>query len=173
MFQKLKKYIYSSSRLRKEILFLQSCDPNLLPLLIIDDHSVRIETHRQTFCPTINYISKGGAGMMSYAADITKMKCNQAVVFVRIDDYMPKNAPKGYEPFNTDVPGVIGLQFWHDDGNQYIYWAVIQNEYRNRPDFGGLVFDGLARQGLDRRTVDNFRIDYRAGRIQQHNLPLK
>ncbi|QXO10705.1 hypothetical protein pEaSNUABM48_00237 [Erwinia phage pEa_SNUABM_48] len=98
-----------------------------------------------------------------YAGLFVKHHCNVIDITTR--------EPDRYDQMR-DVTIARGVQFWHDDHKQYIYWSWIHPDKKYK-SFAGTLFDALARQGFDHRTVDNFRVDYRAGRIYQRNLPLK
>lgn len=170
MWKKLQRWMNPPEKLCKEIELLQRCDVEDLPLLVITDADVMIEKLGVLKVPAITHALHIEENLRYYAPALIKMRCNQTVGLIVAGDYRPASAEPEYPTFVEQVPGVVGLQFWHDNGKQYVYWGWLNPKYKNRVDFPSLVFDGLARQGLDRRTVDHFRVDYRGPRLYQHPL---
>lgn len=165
MIRRIKRWMNTPSHLEAELMALRSCNVETdLPLLVIEDMKAYIAKPKGTARPTIDFVMEDyDKSIIKHATTITLCNCNVADVYVR--------EPDRYDQM-VDKPVVRGIQFWHDDGKQYIYWSWIHPDKKYKT-FASKVFDSLARQGLDRRTVDNFRIDYRAGRIRQHHLNLK
>lgn len=160
MIKLIKRWITSPSHLESELLALRSCNVETeLPRLVVEDTHAYIDKPKGNLYPTIDFVIEDYyASILKYARTITVSSCNVADVYQ--DGCSSRRAI------------ARGIQFWHDDGRQYIYWAWLHPDH-NKKIFAADLFDALARQGLDRRTLDNFRIDYRAGRIYQHHLPLK
>lgn len=170
MWKKVQRWMNPPEKLCKEIKILQSCNVDDLPLLVIDQDDVVIEQLGRLKLPAVTHALNAEDNLLYYARSLIQMRCNQAVALIIAGDYRPAAIKNDFPTFTDQVPGVVGLQFWHDNGTQYIYWGWINPKYKNRVDFSSLVFDGLARQGLDRRTVDHFRVDYRGPRLYQHPL---
>lgn len=170
MWKKVQRWMNPPEKLCKEIEILQSCNVDDLPLLVIDQYEIDIEHSGKLKLPAITHALNVEDNLHYYARALIRKRCNQAIAFIMAGDYRPATIKNDFPTPITQVPGVVGLQFWHDDGKQYIYWGWINPHYKSRVDFPSLVFDGLARQGLDRRTVDHFRVDYRGPRIYQHPL---
>lgn len=163
MIKRISRWFHSPEKLGTELRALQSCDIDSLPLLVIEDMKAYIDKPKGTARPNIDYVLSAYDSLIPhYKNEIILSTCNIADIYLR--------EPDRYDRV-LDKTVVRGIQFWHDDGNQYIYWSWMHADKRLKY-FSRDLFDAMARQGLDRRTVDNFRIDYRAGRIYQHKLPL-
>lgn len=165
MITRIKRWMNTPSLLKDDLIGFRRCNVETdLPLLVIEDTKAYIAKPKGTAVRTVDFV---------------------------MEDY--ENSAKKYQPvFATTGSGVVevclrepnrhdqmvdkvvvrGVMFRHVDGKEYIYWSWIHPDKKYKT-FASKVFDSLARQGLDRRTVDNFRIDYRAGRIHQHHLNLK
>lgn len=166
MIRVFQKLIYTPDRLDHELKRLQSCDVDNLPLLIIEDTRAFINKPRGASHRNVDVmLSTYAHTTPRYAPILSRNRCD----IVDVSFYA--EVPPGYKP---DKPVLKGIMFWHDNGKQYIYWGWMHSDSKKQRFFARDLFDALARQGLDSRTIDNFRVDYRAGRINhQHKLPLE
>lgn len=162
MIRVFQKLIYTPERLNHELKRLQSCDVDNLPLLVIEDDRAYINKPKGASSRNIDAVlSTYGTAGNRYAATLSNNRCDIVDVEFKVT-VSPGTI--------SDMPAVKGIMFWHDNGKQYIYWGWMHSSYKKQRTFSRDLFDALARQGLDSRTVDNFRVDYRAGRIHQHTI---
>lgn len=165
MITRIKRWMNTPSLLKDDLIGFRRCNVETdLPLLVIEDTKAYISKPKGTACRTVDFVMEDyEASSKKYTPTILTNGCSVVEVYLR--------EPNRYDQM-VDKVVVRGVMFPHTDGNQYIYWSWIHPDKKYKT-FASKVFDSLARQGLDRRTVDNFRIDYRAGRIRQHHLNLK
>lgn len=165
----LDKFIHTDERLEKQLKALESRDPATLPLLVITDQEVRLDSHVDGRQRTIDYATRQ-RNLYPYCRTLVLNHCNEVVVMLQKRNWLPKNAPKGMKPTTIEVPVLRGLQFWHNDGKHYVYWGWLDTNWCHDPQFSVMLREQLARQGLYRKTVDEWRIDIRAGRMGWENL---
>lgn len=164
MIRVLHKLLYTPDRLDHELKILQSCNVDNLPLLVIDDERAYIDKPKGSALRNIDVmLSTSNNGIKRYLPTLSSNRCDLVDVEFKVT-ISPGTI--------SEMPAVKGIMFWHDNGKQYIYWGWLHASYKKQKHFSRDLFEALARQGLDSRTIDNFRVDHRAGRIKQHTLPI-
>ena len=162
MIRQISRWLHSPEKLAGELNALQHCDSDTLPVLVIDASNAYIDKPKGASRSNIDYaLAVYDAVIPHYKDVLVQHPCSVITVCLR--------EPNRYDQM-VDKPVLRGIQFDHADGSPYIYWSWLHPDKRLKY-FARDLFDAMARQGLDHRTVDNFRIDYRAGRIYQHKLP--
>lgn len=165
MFEKLKYLFNGGPDFAADLKSLQTCDVSKdLPLLVIEDTKTYITKPKGSARPAIDFVMRNYLRYIRrYHTLLRQNNCNVVDI----------STPMEHEQCgNIELTVAMGIRFIHADGKEYLYWSWLHTD-KKKKTFGAKVFDGLAREGLDSRTIDNYRVDYRAGRIYQHNLPLK
>lgn len=165
MFQKLKYLLNGGPDFAADLEALQHCNVLTdLPLLVIEDSKTYITKPKGTARPAIDFVMSDYLRYISrYHTTLQRHHCSVVNISIPVEHKQIGTVP---------LTVLMGIYFTHSDGKQYIYWSWLHAD-KKKKTFSAKLFDAMARDGIDRRTIDNYRIDYRANRIFQRNLPFK